>query len=126
MRFKPGLVLKICSVLTALFMFIIFFKDSGDSTAGGEYLSHGQKRQLKNDSKVINEISQTQTQKSPESLDLADESDSLAGKRIDGLPNVTETRRLVVSCVYVCNILHSNLVTLFVTSSNINNYSAPQ
>ena len=92
MRFKPGLVLKICTVLSAFLFFVIFFKDSDNHNLGGEYLSHGQKRQLKNDSKAVNEI-QIQTQKSPESLDLAEESDSLAGKRIDGLPNVTETRR---------------------------------
>ena len=90
MRFKPGLVLKICTVLSVFLFFVIFFKDSDNPNPGGEYLSHGQKRQLKNDSKAVNEI---QTQKSPESLDLAEESDSLAGKRIDGLPNVTETRR---------------------------------
>jgi len=90
MRFKPGLVLKICTVLSVFLFFVIFFKDSDNPNPGEEYLSHGQKRQLKNDSKAVNEI---QTQKSPESLDLAEESDSLAGKRIDGLPNVTETRR---------------------------------
>ena len=90
MRFRPGLLLKVCALLTVIFLFVIFLKDNGQTNGGEKYYTLSQKRQLKNDSKPNSQIAQTQ--KSPESLDLAGESDSLAGKRMDGLPNIPETR----------------------------------
>ena len=102
MRLKLGLLLKLCFVLTVALLSLVLLRDSGTSTSLGEYSTLSQKRQLKNDSKSFLTNSKiTQTEKSSETLDLAEASDSLAGKRIDGLPNITETRliQLISSCI---------------------------
>jgi len=94
MRFKLGLILKLCILLTVALLSLVLLRESGTSTTVGEYSTLSQKRQLKNDSKSFLTNSKiTQTEKSSETLDLAEASDSLAGKRIDGLPNITETRK---------------------------------
>ena len=95
MRLKLGLLLKLCLVLTVGLLSLVLLRESGTSTSLGEYSTLSQKRQLKNDSKSFQANSKiTQTEKSSETPDLAEGSDSLAGKRIDGLPNITETRFL--------------------------------
>ena len=95
MRFKLGLLLKLCIVLTVGLLSLVLLRESVTSTTIGEYSTLSQKRQLKNDSKSFLTNSKiTQTEKSSETQDLAEASDSLAGKRIDGLPNITETRLL--------------------------------
>ena len=102
MRFKLGLLLKLCLVLSVALLSLVLLRESGPSTSFGEYSTLSQKRQLKNDSKSFQTNSKiTQTEKSSETQDLAEASDSLAGKRIDGLPNITETRfiQLISSCI---------------------------
>ena len=95
MRFKLGLILKLCIFLTVALLSLVLLRETGTSTTVGEYSTLSQKRQLKNDSKSFLTNSKiTQTEKSSETSDLAEASDSLAGKRIDGLPNITETRFL--------------------------------
>ena len=102
MRFKLGLILKLCIFLTVALLSLVLLRETGTSTTVGEYSTLSQKRQLKNDSKSFLTNSKiTQTEKSSETSDLAEASDSLAGKRIDGLPNITETRflELISSCI---------------------------
>ena len=103
MRFKLGLLLKLCILLTVALLSLVLLRETATSTTTlGEYSTLSQKRQLKNDSKSFQANSKiTQTEKSSETPDLAEGSDSLAGKRIDGLPNITETRfiHLISSCI---------------------------
>ena len=104
MRFKPGLILKLCGALALIFVSVLVLRDSRPYHAGGEYFSLSQTRQLKNDSKPNSPVSLTQ--KSAANLDLAEETDSLAGKRIDGLPNVTEPRPLQLLVKYNFHLAH--------------------
>ena len=95
MRFKTGLCIKLSLGIALLLFSVIYLKDN-------EILSHEEgdqshieipKVQAKNVSKLPQ--SEVAENKGPaaEQVDLAAEpSDSLAGNRIDGLPNITEPR----------------------------------
>ena len=127
MRFKLGLILKLCIVLTVALLSLVLLRESGTSTTTvGEYSTLSQKRQLKNDSKSFLTNSKiTQTEKSSETSDLAEASDSLAGKRIDGLPNITETRFLKL--IYLDELFMLDIIKhlLLYESSDGNNYRTP-
>ena len=127
MRLKLGLILKLCILLTVALLSLVLLRESGTSTTTvGEYSTLSQKRQLKNDSKSFLTNSKiTQTEKSSETSDLAEASDSLAGKRIDGLPNITETRFLKL--IYLDELFMLDIIKhlLLYESSDSNNYRTP-
>ena len=97
MRFKTGLCLKLSLGVALLLFSVIYLKDNeilSNNGGEGEERSHIEipKVQAKNVSKSQNEVA-AENKVPAEPVDLvAEPSDSLAGNRIDGLPNVTEPR----------------------------------
>ena len=95
MRFKTGLCLKL-SVLVGLLLFtVILVKDKDvDSKDMQTEIQDRIKNLSKAGSSEIAEADARAGQDTGEALELqlADASDSLAGNRIDGLPNITEPR----------------------------------
>ena len=96
MRFKTGLCFKLSLGVAFLLFSVIYLKDNEIlSNNGGEdeEISHIEipKVQAKNVSKSQNEVAENKGPAEPVDL-VAEPSDSLAGNRIDGLPNVTEPR----------------------------------
>jgi len=98
MRFKTGLCFKLSLGVAFLLFSVIYLKDNeilSNNGGEGEEISHIEipKVQAKNVSKSQNEVA-AENKGPAEPVDLvAEPSDSLAGNRIDGLPNVTEPRR---------------------------------
>ena len=94
MRFKTGLCLKLSLGVALLLFSVIYLKDNAILSHEDGEQSHNEipKVQAKNVSKLP--PSEVAESKGPaEQVDLAAEpSDSLAGNRIDGLPNITEPR----------------------------------
>ena len=98
MRFKTGLCLKLFILVGLLLFTVILVKEKNVSNQILRENKTGEEDGIKNLSKASSsEVAEGEAkagQEAGEALDLqlADASDSLAGNRIDGLPNITEPR----------------------------------
>lgn len=96
MRFKTGLCLKLFVLVGLLLFTVILVKDKDvDSKDMQTEIQDRIKNLSKAGSSEIAEADARAGQDTGEALELqlADASDSLAGNRIDGLPNITEPRK---------------------------------
>ena len=96
MRFKTGLCLKLFILVGFLLFTVILVKDRDVSSK--VIREDKTENRIKNLSKASSsELTEGEARAGQEAgealeLQLADASDSLAGNRIDGLPNITEPR----------------------------------
>ena len=95
MRFKTGLCLKL-AVLVGFLLFTVILVKEKDASGKIKQEDKTEER-IKNLSKTSSsEVAEGEAKAVQEGetleLQLADASDSLAGSRIDGLPNITEPR----------------------------------
>ena len=98
MRFKTGLCLKLFILVGLLLFTVILVKEKNVSSQILRADKTEEENGIKNLSKVgSSEVAEAEAKAGQEAgealeLQLADASDSLAGNRIDGLPNITEPR----------------------------------
>lgn len=98
MRFKTGLCLKLFILVGFLLFTVILVKEKNVSSQILRADKTEEEDRIKNLSKAsssevaVGEVKSGQEAGDALELQLADASDSLAGNRIDGLPNITEPR----------------------------------